>query len=236
MHYYQFNIGDYASHTQHLDPLEDIAFRRMLDWMYLNESPLPEDVNEIARIIRMRPHSECIATVLQDFFVLHEDGYHNARADAEITAYHAKSERAKKSAEARWSKNKEKSDANALQAQSERNAKHKTLNTKHKTLNKGSRLPDDWQLPRDWGYWVIDEYDWTVDQIKLEADKFRDYWISVAGAKGVKKDWQATWRNWIRRENESRPKNKANCGNSLVTQEQDFITVNTSTSWAEGLT
>jgi hypothetical protein len=30
------------------------------------------------------------------------------------------------------------------------------------------------------------------------ADRFRDYWISQAGEKGVKLDWDATWRNWVR--------------------------------------
>jgi len=29
-------------------------------------------------------------------------------------------------------------------------------------------------------------------------DGFKDYWVSVAGSKGVKLDWTATWRNWIR--------------------------------------
>ena len=29
-------------------------------------------------------------------------------------------------------------------------------------------------------------------------DAFRDYWIAVAGAKGRKSDWTATWRNWVR--------------------------------------
>ncbi len=32
------------------------------------------------------------------------------------------------------------------------------------------------------------------------ADKFRDYWISQPGQKGVKLDWSATWRNWVRNE------------------------------------
>jgi len=35
MHYYQFNIGDYASHTRHLSDLEDLAYRRLLDAYYL---------------------------------------------------------------------------------------------------------------------------------------------------------------------------------------------------------
>ncbi|KAB2761724.1 hypothetical protein F9L00_12725 [Brucella anthropi] len=31
-----------------------------------------------------------------------------------------------------------------------------------------------------------------------EADKFRDYWRGQPGQRGVKLDWEATWRNWCR--------------------------------------
>jgi len=32
-------------------------------------------------------------------------------------------------------------------------------------------------------------------------DQFKDYWIAQAGQKGVKLDWFATWRNWVRNTN-----------------------------------
>jgi hypothetical protein len=35
---------------------------------------------------------------------------------------------------------------------------------------------------------------------KNEHAKFIDYWIAQPGQKGVKSDWEATWRNWMRRE------------------------------------
>lgn len=38
----------------------------------------------------------------------------------------------------------------------------------------------------------------TRQEIEEEADQFRDYWIAQPGGKGVKLDWLATWRNWIR--------------------------------------
>jgi hypothetical protein len=28
---------------------------------------------------------------------------------------------------------------------------------------------------------------------------FVDYWIAQPGQRGVKVDWEATWRNWMRR-------------------------------------
>ena len=138
MHYYQFNIGDYKSHTDHLDLLEDLAFRRMMDWCYLHESPLPLDLNVIAKKILMRTHTDSIASVLEEFFHKTEDGYLNKRISSEVEAFKAKSDKARKSAEARWSKVKTQSDsnANALPTQSDSNAKQETLNTKQETLNK----------------------------------------------------------------------------------------------------
>ena len=139
MHYYQFNIGDYHSHTAHLEPMEDIAYRRMMDFCYLNEIPLPPTVEEIARLIRMRSHTDCIAVVLSEFFTEVDNGYIQPRINDEVAKYREKSAKAKKSAEARWgSKDKGSGDANALRTESEGNAKHKPLNTKHKPLNKYS--------------------------------------------------------------------------------------------------
>jgi uncharacterized protein YdaU (DUF1376 family) len=149
MYYYQFNIGDYVSSTQHLDDTEDLAYRRMLDIYYSKELPLPKDEKDIARLIRMRTHSESIATVLREFFTLRRDGYHCERADKEIFAFQDKSDKARKSAEARWNKNKDLpskvDDANALRPECEGNAKHKTLNTKHKTVNNiHQQIADSW--------------------------------------------------------------------------------------------
>ena len=60
----------------------------------------------------------------------------------------------------------------------------------------GSRLPADWTLPADWREWAVAERP-DIDHDR-EAESFADYWHGVAGAKGRKADWQATWRNWIR--------------------------------------
>jgi hypothetical protein len=37
-----------------------------------------------------------------------------------------------------------------------------------------------------------------------DHDTFVDYWHATPGAKGRKADWQATWRNWMRRSHEDR--------------------------------
>jgi len=134
MHYYQFNIGDYQSHTAHLNEIEDLAYRRMLDWCYLHEKPLPVDIEEISRLVRMRTHSESIAIVLREYFECRDEGWINLRVIQEILKVGIKSEKASESAKARWSKPK---DANALPTQSERYATQDTLpitqDTKPKT-------------------------------------------------------------------------------------------------------
>jgi len=129
MHYYQFNIGDYKSHTEHLSEMEDLAYRRLLDWYYLHEKPIPLDSKETARQIRMRSHNDCIALVLQEYFERTEDGWIHHRANAEIFKAGDKSQKASASAKIRWHKTP---DANALQSQSEPNA---TQNTEHITQN-----------------------------------------------------------------------------------------------------
>jgi uncharacterized protein YdaU (DUF1376 family) len=133
MHYYQFNIGDYNSHTMHLSEIEDLTYRRLLDWYYLHESSIPLDLNEIARQIRMRSHSDCIATVLQEFFERTADGWIHHRANKEIEKVGDKSQKASASAKARWNKV---SNANALQTQSEGNATHNTEHITHNTEHK----------------------------------------------------------------------------------------------------
>jgi hypothetical protein len=83
----------------------------------------------------MRSHSDCIASVLQEFFDRTPDGWCKERINKEIEKTGEKSRKASESAKARWQK--EKGDANALPTQSERNATQdtvpKTQDTKPKT-------------------------------------------------------------------------------------------------------
>lgn len=62
---------------------------------------------------------------------------------------------------------------------------------------RATRLPADWVLPSAWGRWAIDE-GFSEATIRLEAEKFRDYWIGKSGQAATKVDWEATWRNWMR--------------------------------------
>jgi len=102
MHYYQFHIGDYKSHTHHLSLFEDLAFRRLLDHYYLHELPIKQ--RDIARQIGMRDHEQEVLTVLEEFFLSTEKGYINPRADDEIAKYRKFIEDGKRGAAKRWLK------------------------------------------------------------------------------------------------------------------------------------
>ena len=64
-----------------------------------------------------------------------------------------------------------------------------------RSARKGTRLPTDWRLPKSWGEYSLQRFQVAPDQIRREADKFRDYWLS-ATRNATKKDWFAAWRVW----------------------------------------
>ncbi len=174
MHYYQFNIGDYQSHTAHLSDIEDLAYRRLLDLSYLHEKPIPDDIDQIARLIRMRSHSDCIAVVLREFFVRTEEGWINERVFKEIALVNDKSAKARDSAMARWK-------ANAVRTHSEGNATQdtipKTQDTEHK--KKATIVaPPDGVSESIWNDFVkhrkakkAQVTQVVIDQLKKEAEK-----------------------------------------------------------------
>jgi uncharacterized protein YdaU (DUF1376 family) len=100
MHYYQLNIGDYLSHTKHLDLMEDLAYRRLLDLYYLHERPLNSGIASVARQIGMRDHENEVKSVLEEFFHLSDDGWINHRADKEIKHFHGKIDQASRAGKA----------------------------------------------------------------------------------------------------------------------------------------
>ncbi|AIC12627.1 YdaU family protein [Xylella fastidiosa] len=254
MNYYMRHIGDYKSDASYLSLQEHGIYFLLLSHYYATEKPIPADKTHTYRIAYARTKKEKSAVdfVLDTFFSLQEDGWHNKRCDEEIAAYkegdawHEHKEANKNGQNTRTRRHrKERSrlfaELKDHQVTPEWNMPIKELRLLHKktchapvtakplTINPltiissslcseeslvfaedgnatgstgkpkrsphGSRLPDDW-VPSEVD--VLYATQQGVDG-RYEAEKFRDYWRSVAGAKGRKQDWEATWRNWIRR-------------------------------------
>lgn len=102
MNYFPFHIGDYAAHTAHLEPMEDLAYRRLIELYYLREGPLPADIQATAKLIRMRSMLADVESVLREFFTLTEEGWFHSRCDAELNAMLHRQQMAKDKANKRW--------------------------------------------------------------------------------------------------------------------------------------
>jgi uncharacterized protein YdaU (DUF1376 family) len=213
MHYFQFNIADYRSATVHLSNEEDLAYRRLLDMYYDMETKIPLDTQWVAR--RIRVDAEVIKCVLVDMFEQHEDGWFNARCQETIEHYHAMAEKNRANGKLGGRRKNPVGSDSQPNAKATNNYKLETNNQKLivERSQRGSRLATNWILPDDWEYWANKERpDLNAKQV---AEQFRDFWCAKPGKDGVKLDWQATWRNWVR--NQKSPKqNPADIGRLTV--------------------
>ena len=143
MHYYQFNIGDYLSHTRHLTPTEDLCYRRLLDYYYLHEKPIPLDALQVTRLICLnKEFMSDVKTILNEFFVETNIGWINPRADKEIQQYQSFSDAGKRGAAKRWSKDGNGESIGGLSGGvSGVNAKQETLNNNHKPIKYTPPIP-----------------------------------------------------------------------------------------------
>jgi len=133
MHYFQFNIGDYASHTRHLTVIEDLAYRRLLDLYYLQERPLNSGLTSVARQINMRDYEAEVKAVLEEFFELTDDGWANVRAEKEIAHYRAKVEQASRAGKASAER---RSNGRSTDVQPTNNHKPITINHKKEDIDR----------------------------------------------------------------------------------------------------
>lgn len=69
-----------------------------------------------------------------------------------------------------------------------------------KKSNRGCRLPNDWRPTTDDRASAVALL--GEQRAAGEFNKFRDYWRAQPGQRGVKLDWDATWRNWCRKAGE----------------------------------
>ncbi|WP_211475183.1 helix-turn-helix domain-containing protein, partial [Collimonas humicola] len=73
--------------------------------------------------------------------------------------------------------------------------------SRKRKVARGSRLPSDWKLLGKHAKAALEiEPKWTEAEIRMIGDKFKDHWIAASGASASKLDWDATWRNWCRNE------------------------------------
>jgi uncharacterized protein YdaU (DUF1376 family) len=209
LNYYAFHLGDYAAHTSHLDPLEDIAYRRLIDLHMLLERPLPLDVDELARKIRMRDHAATVRDVLNEFFIRTDDGWTNDRCMKEIAKYQSNKDAAKRAGQASAERRTQKKATPVERPLNDCSTQHSehvepTKNHKPRTNNqepeqreanaRGLRIPVDFPGPTELDWCESERPDLSAGTVALQ---FRDYHLAHGTAM---KSWPAAWRTWVRKE------------------------------------
>jgi len=226
MNYYRRYVGDYLRDTARLSMIEHGAYNLLLDYYYADEQPLPLDHDELYMMVRaMRPDDRrAIDKVLGIFFKAMPDGYHQKRVDHEIeVSKKARSNGKQGGRPPTGSRSGMEPDDKPLDLTGSGTGNETehitgsghppTTNHQPPTFNlqppekagakrpRGSRMLADWILPIEWEAWACAEQPtWTQRYAHLVADKFRDHWLGASGQTAVKNDWQATWRNWVRKE------------------------------------
>ena len=216
MNYYPFHIGDYLSATRHLSWEEDAAYRRMLDVYYTTEKALPADLRAVCRLVLActEAQREAVRVVLDEFFAITADGWVNSRAAEEIETMRVKQQKQRDKANKRWAKPESEpgnptavpqhppDDATASKSDADAVPPTPTPTPTPKKnpsgSGRGARLPADWH-PGDCGLAFAQQHGLSSATTAAELDKFRDHWAAKTGADASKADWQAAWRNWVRK-------------------------------------
>ena len=202
MHYYKRNLGDYAKKAGRLTMLQHGAYTLLIDSCYDREVfPTLEQALEWTWA-STEAEVEAVKFVLSRFFELDKEGcYVQDRILQELLHYHKNADTNKRIADEREAKRRENS-TKRVPSVNEATPNHKPLTINHKPIEKnkrGSRLPQDFFFPKEWCDFIVEQRPELNAQKTF--DQFKDYWIAQAGQKGVKLDWFATWRNWVRSTN-----------------------------------
>lgn len=228
MNYYAFHLGDYAAHTAHLDLLEDLAYRRLIDLHMLLERPLALDVEELARKIRMRDHAAVLRDVLNEFFVRTDDGWTNDRCMKEIEKFQANKDAAKRAGQASAQRRtqakattverplNDRSTQQGTTVQPTKNQEPITNNQEPKereakraredvdaagaaNRSRGTAIPHEFPGEPELAWAEQERPDVSPGAVAVQ---FRDYHLAHGT---TMKSWPAAWRTWVRKERQHAP-------------------------------
>lgn len=91
MKFWTFYGERWAAKTQHLSMMQEGAYHRLCTWVLIHEKPLPSNRRDVLRVARAANACQQAATlsVLDEFFKLQPDGYHQKTADEILQWWHA---------------------------------------------------------------------------------------------------------------------------------------------------
>ena len=204
-------VSDFLGDTLDLDATEIGAYMLLLmaQWNRDGKS-LPDDDAKLRRVARCGRNWPTVWGNISGYFERDSDGVYSAKGRLVFASVNAKrivnAQSGAMGGKAKALNLNELDLANASETL-ERKAtilkpepykKKREAIASPKNTVRGSRLASDWTLPSDWLDWSV-KAGLSEPDISREAERFRDYWISKPGREAIKVDWQATWRNWMRK-------------------------------------
>ena len=199
MHYYKFNIADWHLATSHLSLEEEAVYFKLINYYYDTEQCIPKETDSVIRRLRLGSVKDLVGIVLQEFFVLQDDGWHHLRCDDEITKYHHKAEVNQRIGKLGGRPKKTQTVLVGI-PEITLTTNHKPLTSSGANTEKIKKRKTAMTLNKDT---MPENYEEFIKLERPDLDplqtyyKFCDYWL---GNGEVKADWLATWRNWVRNE------------------------------------
>ena len=203
--YIPLYVADYLADTSHLSTVEHGAYLLLIMNYWQRGNGLPANDLQLSRIARLTPKewSKVKPSLIQFFDEQNGTWTHN-RVEHELGKVRDKSAKASNAGRISSQRKASKRSTSVEQTPNHTDTDTDTEEDKEKdklTLipkSRGARLADDFH-PDDSCARLARELKFTQSQWDTCLAEFRDYWKGVAGAKAVKTDWQATFRNQIRR-------------------------------------
>ena len=222
---------DYIADTRNLSTEQHGAYLLLIGYYWVTGRPLPDDDAQLCAVARCTlARWRALRPLVLAFFRREHDGWRHKRIDHELAkttgAYERRTKANRENIRKRYQKPTNGSpvvDAPSYQPntqlqpqpQSEANASEveaappaPPAPPKRKT-----RLPEDFHVPPDWLAWAIEDHGMLAGQVYEQAKRFTDHW---RGTGEPKADWQATWRNWIRRAEDFDGKRPAGKGDRML--------------------
>jgi uncharacterized protein YdaU (DUF1376 family) len=132
MNFYSIDINNWIADTAgKLSMVEEGAYIRMTNQYFRLEEPLPLELSKLFRMVQAHTDQErdAVKAILAEFFIQTDDGFISDEMDEKKENIYVKSEKARKSAEARWAKKVErKSTKNANASKLNANASENDAN------------------------------------------------------------------------------------------------------------
>lgn len=191
MNFYKHHIGDYAAATAHLSILEDGVYSRLIRIYYRDEKPLPIDLRAVQRLAcaRSEDEREAVQLVLEEFFVLAEDGWHSKRCDEEIAKAQMQAETNKRIAEEREARKQarivQQSSTNRAESINESSTNERNESSNDQSTNRQpSHKPDSTSQTPDKS---------KGKSLERQAARFSEFWAEYPVKKG-KAAAEAKWK------------------------------------------